>query len=170
MEIIKKIVHILSIIIYIVVILFALIELPIIFGYKPLIVLSGSMEPTYKVGSIVYYHKVSMSELKVGDPITYVLEDGTYITHRIVNIEEDSIETRGDANNTSDPLVSYEQVMGKVAKVNIPVVGYCYEYFLKYHTIIIGILIIILISEFLLTNIKSNNKDDSLEFTAKDVK
>ena len=54
---IKKVVHILSNIAYVAVLIYLLVSLPIFIGYKPLVVLSGSMEPTYKVGSIIYYEE-----------------------------------------------------------------------------------------------------------------
>lgn len=166
MAMVKKIIHILSLIIYVAVIVFALVEVPIIFGYKPLVVLSGSMEPAYKVGCVLYYHKVPIEKLKVGDSITYTLKDGTYITHRIVSKKDNLIETKGDSNNTADPLVEPSQILGKVSKFNIPFIGYCYVGFIKYHSIIIGILVLILVSEFLLTNVKTfdiNKKEKEIE-------
>ena len=71
MIIARKILNIISIFVYIFIGVYALICLPGLFGYKPLVVLSGSMTPTYKIGSIIYYHKVPQSELKKGDAITF---------------------------------------------------------------------------------------------------
>ena len=47
-------------IIYILLIIYLLIFIPSFFGHKPLVVISGSMEPTLKVGGILYYEKVEI--------------------------------------------------------------------------------------------------------------
>ena len=53
-------------------------------GLQIYTVISGSMEPTYHVGSLIYVKKVDPSTLKVKDPITFELSDKTIATHRIV--------------------------------------------------------------------------------------
>lgn len=162
MELIKKIIHIIANISYVLILLFLLVESPMLFGYEPLVVLSGSMEPTYKVGSIVYYHEVPEEELQVGDAITYELDDGTFITHRINSIEDHKYRTKGDANNSVDPVeIEYSSIKGKVANVSIPFMGTVFVQFLNHHTLIIGILVVILVSEFLLTNVKAFDIDKS---------
>jgi len=54
MKIFKKVVSYLSILCYVVIIALVLILAPMVVGYKPVVVLSGSMEPTYPVGSLIY--------------------------------------------------------------------------------------------------------------------
>ena len=67
-------------------------DLPKIFGYKPLIVLSDSMYPTIKKGDIIFTQVVDVKDLKPGDVITYrEYEDdgktlGTVVTHKIYDI------------------------------------------------------------------------------------
>ena len=63
-----------------------------IFGHHPVVVLSGSMKPTYKVGSVIYYKKVSQKELKVGDVITFNANNNKMVSHRIANIDNGFIE------------------------------------------------------------------------------
>lgn len=54
-------------------------------GFSPYAVLSGSMEPAYHVGDLIYVEKVAPEEIKVGDPITFVLNDDLVAaTHRVV--------------------------------------------------------------------------------------
>ena len=55
-------------------------------GIDPYTVLSGSMEPEYHVGSIIYVVDVDPHELKKGDPVTYMLSDSVVVTHRIEEI------------------------------------------------------------------------------------
>lgn len=74
-------------------------DLPTIFGYKPLIVLSDSMYPTIKKGDLIFTQVVDVKDLKPGDIITYrEYEDdgktlGTVVTHKIYDI---TTETDGE--------------------------------------------------------------------------
>lgn len=74
-------------------------DLPTIFGYKPLIVLSDSMYPTIKKGDLIFTQVVDVKDLKPGDVITYrEYEDdgktlGTVVTHKIYDI---TTETDGE--------------------------------------------------------------------------
>ena len=62
-------------------------------GLTPYAVLSGSMEPTYHVGSLIYVRKVAPEDVQIGDPITFVVnEDLLVATHRVVDI---AVETTG---------------------------------------------------------------------------
>lgn len=152
MNFIKSIIHILSWICYVLIIVYCLICLPYLFKYKPLVVLSGSMEPTYKVNSIIYYHPVEPASLKKGDVITFRYDNEDYITHRIENIENDEITTKGDANDTPDiRTITYNNIEGKVADINIPYLG-AYVVFINNHLYVLGIMVVILILEFIFNN------------------
>lgn len=52
-------------------ILTALFTIPSLFGYMPYVVLSGSMEPVYPVGSLIYVAPVDANSLEPGDAITF---------------------------------------------------------------------------------------------------
>lgn len=151
MGIIKKIVHFMSIIIYILIVVYALIWLPNIFGYKPLVILSGSMRPTYDVGTIIYTKRVERENIKKGDIITYVL-DNSYVSHRVEDIIDNEYVTKGDANNSVDMLkVKYEKIIGKNYDITIKYLGY-YIKFVGEHLYLLTIVILILGTEFLLAN------------------
>lgn len=97
------------------------------FGYPSYTVLSGSMEPTYHVGSLVYVKEVKEpAEIKVGDTITFVMDDSlTVVTHRVAEISPDGqyFYTKGDANEARDGSpVHYKNVIGTVA-FSIPHLG-----------------------------------------------
>ena len=156
MGIIKKIVHILSIITYVLIAIYAVVCIPMVLGYNPIVVLSGSMEPTYKTGSVIYYKKTSLEDLKENDVITFVSRKGELVSHRIVGIDNDQFETKGDANEVKDvSKVSYENIKGKVARFSIPYVGYYIRNVNDNLKIIVLTLVIILVSEFLLSNIET---------------
>lgn len=98
-------------------------------GLTPYTVLSGSMEPTYHVGSVIYSQKVDPHDLKEGDPITYRMGGDTLVTHRIVEVlDEDSptlaFRTKGDANDHPDGTpVPADAVVGKPL-FSIPYLGF----------------------------------------------
>jgi signal peptidase len=106
-----------------------------LFGIKPYTVLSGSMEPTYHVGSIIYVKKVDPLTLKVGDPITFMINGRTIVTHRIIEVIPDGedptvvrFRTQGDNNDTpdGDPVHS-KNVIGKPI-FTVPLLGYVANY------------------------------------------
>lgn len=115
-------------IIYILLIIYLLIFVPSLWGQKPLVVISGSMEPTLKVGGILYYEKIDINELDEGDILVYQTKEHI-ISHRIVDINENGFITKGDINNSVDNyLVSDEQVLGKGTNWSIPFIGYYADY------------------------------------------
>lgn len=79
-----------------------------VFGYRPVYVLTGSMEPYMMTDSIVITRAVAGGEaLREGDVVTYHVEDADgkelAITHRILEIQEDGlILTKGDNNRVAD--------------------------------------------------------------------
>ena len=159
MVVIKKIVHYLSLITYLCTLVYALCQLPALFGWKPLVVLSGSMEPTYPEGSILYYKKVNKGNLRVGDVITFQTESGNFVSHRIHSIIDDLYETKGDANEVADPVkVSYQKIQGKDSDIYIPYIGY-YIKFIGENLYLIIVAVIILIQEFLLSNLEAFDID-----------
>lgn len=115
-------------IIYILLIIYLLIFVPSLWGQKPLVVISGSMEPTLKVGGVLYYEKINIDELDEGDILVYQANDHI-ISHRIVDIIEDDFITKGDKNNSVDNyLVNSNQVLGKGTNWSIPYIGYYADY------------------------------------------
>lgn len=104
-------------------------------GMQVFTVLSGSMEPNYHVGSIIYVKEVDPAELKVGDAISFMLSENTVATHRIVEVVPDGddptvirFRTKGDNNTIEDSsLVHCNNVLGKVVGT-IPYLGYVSDF------------------------------------------
>jgi signal peptidase len=104
-------------------------------GFQVFTVLSGSMEPTYHTGSLIYVKDVDYRDLGEGDVITFMLSEDTIATHRIVGVvpdEEDPsvirYRTKGDANDAEDgSLVHYKNVVGSPV-FTIPQLGYLANY------------------------------------------
>ena len=132
----KKIWNVISsILVALVVILALLLVGARVVGLQVFTVLSGSMEPTYHTGSLIYEKEVDPYTIEVGKPITFMLNEDTVVTHRVVGIvpdEEDPtvirFRTKGDANEAEDGgLVHYKNVIGTPI-FSIPYLGYVAEY------------------------------------------
>lgn len=83
-----------------------------LFGYSLLIVNTGSMQPNIKEGDCILIKKVT--DYEIGDIVTYLDEDGYYITHRVINCDNDEFITKGDFNNIADEAIDISQIKGKV--------------------------------------------------------
>ena len=94
-----------------------------IFGYRPAIVLTGSMEPYMMTNSLVLTKEVTdIEELEVGDVITFhvtnELGKQIRITHRLTGIEDGILSTKGDNNPSGDGIpLTMENVESKVVGV-----------------------------------------------------
>lgn len=137
---------------------------PDFLGYKPFIVLSGSMEPTIKTGDIVIIKKCNPDELKKDDIIAF-RSGKSVITHRITGISEEDGEkvliTKGDNNNTEDRLAVKLQNVEGIYKFRIAKLGN-FAVFLQTTTgavIFISIPFILLI----ITDIIQRKKDSKLQ-------
>lgn len=85
--------------------------LPMPFGYGAALVLTGSMEPTFRADDLIFVKEADTFE--VGDIVVY--QSGSLlVVHRIVEITEDGIITKGDANNAPDEPVAPEDIKGVV--------------------------------------------------------
>lgn len=104
-------------------------------GFQVYTVLSGSMEPAYPTGSLIYVREVDHQDLAEGDVITFMLNEDTVATHRIAGVVPDENDpsviryrTKGDANNAEDgTLVHYKNVLGSPV-FTIPYLGYAANY------------------------------------------
>lgn len=134
--------------IVIVILLCSLLVLPGVFGFHMFHVISGSMEPTIKVGSLIYVHEGQPEEIEEDDIIAFYssVEDGSIITHRAVknNVVSGTFTTKGDANDGEDPTpVPYDNYIGKVV-LTIPYVGKVLTIMTSFHGKIAAACIILL--------------------------
>ena len=94
-------------------------QLPMPFGYGAAVVLSGSMEPTIMTDELIIV--TQEDAYQVGDVVVY--QSGRIlVVHRIVAMDEETVTTRGDANNVDDEPIPPEHIKGKVV-AHIPHVG-----------------------------------------------
>lgn len=82
-----------------------------IFGYTGFEVITGSMSGTIEVGDVVI---VKIDDSIAENDIIVYRQENDFITHRVVNINGDTLTTKGDANNSEDRQIDIKQVLGKV--------------------------------------------------------
>lgn len=139
MKVLKGILRIMTWCVYAIILIAVAIASPMVAGYKPVVVLSGSMEPEYPVGSVTYYKEASFEEISVGDAITFDLGEDSLATHRVVEINESdqTFVTKGDNNETNDANpVAYTSVQGKTVDLAIDYAGYFVMYIQTWQVIV----------------------------------
>jgi signal peptidase len=106
--------------------------LPITGNYKVMTVISGSMEPDIKMGSVVVVKPVD--SYKIGDVITFgpVSKTKAPTSHRISDIKvvdgKPVYMTKGDANNAPDTREVFQKdIIGKVL-FDVPYAGYAVDF------------------------------------------
>jgi len=118
-------------------------------GFSHYIVLGGSMEPTYKIGSLIYVKNVDAKEIQVNDVITYVANKNLdIVTHRVIKIDTKNSEfyTKGDANQTIDAeAVHFNNLIG-IPKFSVPYMGYVLMYLSKKPGIYLFIAAVVIMS------------------------
>lgn len=94
------------------------------FGFSMLRVVTGSMEPTMPVGSLLLCRQTDIDKIAPDDIVCFYSMDaqmlGKIITHRVIRIVTGAegqllLETKGDANAVADiQYVTAENLIGKV--------------------------------------------------------
>ncbi len=141
---------------------------------RTFIVVSGSMEPAIKTGSVVFTKTVKPENLTIGDIIVYTSPKNPkdVIIHRIIKVKSYDplmFETKGDNNSGADPWdVSITQVKGSLLFV-IPYLGYLGSYVRKPlgFILIIGIPAILYIISNILAIKKAINEEVENKVDAK---
>ena len=100
-------------------------ELSFFFGYKPVYIESGSMEPSIRTGEVILIKKCGYENIREGDILLFRTGQG-YAAHRFVGIDREALMagqssyliTKGDANSIEDPdRLDPEMIEGKVVKL-----------------------------------------------------
>jgi len=79
---------------------------------------SGSMWPSLKRGDLILIKGVEeKGDVSLGDIVIYKNPNG-FTIHRVIEVNENTVVTKGDANNVSDSPVRYEEIIGKTLAFN----------------------------------------------------
>ena len=91
------------------------------FGYTIFEVITGSMSGSIEIGDVVVVRIIDNNDIEVNDIVVFK-EKNAIITHRIIEINEEEIITKGDANNAIDKPIKRDIIFGKVIDT-VPKIG-----------------------------------------------
>lgn len=97
---------------------------------------SSSMWPALKQGDIVFIKGIgAKTEVKIGDIVVYKNERG-FTIHRVIQMDENTLTTKGDANNVEDAPIAYSALVGKTVNlkgklIRLPYLGKLSQVFRK---------------------------------------
>ncbi|MBP3441217.1 MAG: signal peptidase I [Clostridia bacterium] len=143
----------------------------LISGAKGYAVTSNSMADTLKRGDVVFVKPVAFEEIQVGDVVTVEATGGKYhFTHRVVEVNEaeKTVITRGDANDSDDPMPTQgERIVGKMW-YKVPLLGYFSILFLNFSRstgliILVSVAVVLVAANTVVLKIKSKKRGDSDE-------
>lgn len=121
-------------------------------GYKPFIVMSGSMETTINIGDLVIVKKVNSSSIHTGDIIAFK-NGNIVISHRVKEVINDSgtykFKTKGDNNNVADDFIVSSDAIEGIFVNKIPGLGSILLFLGKPIGLLMVILVIIIVSTVL---------------------
>ena len=133
------------------------------FGIVPYVVLSGSMEPTIETGSVCFINKhADYNSIKEDDIIAFQMKNGTLVTHRVVEVTDSGLTTKGDNNTDIDgSITTKDNYVGKNI-IWIPKIGYAIKAFqsTKGKIIIITCIVLLFISGLLFGEDKKKKEDN----------
>jgi signal peptidase len=128
--------------------------IPVLFGYEPIWCMSNSMAPAFHEGALCYIDtNYDVESIEVGDVIAYKLSNGAFVTHRVHELTENGIITKGDANaNVDFAPIDKSQVVGE----NVLQIEYLGNLFKDFPNMLLISLVVFAASVMLALDIISN--------------
>ena len=144
-----------------------------VFNFRMFTVVSGSMRPKYDIGDVLIDKEIEPDDIKVGDDISYQGTVNSFkdkvVTHQVVGIEivdgKYYFRTKGLANIVEDPIVSEDQVYGKVIYKSF-IISFIYKIVstnVGFYAFIIVPILYIIISEIISTLLEKEEKKRNVE-------
>ena len=98
-------------------------------GIKPYVVMSGSMEPALKTGSVCWINEnYAYEDVKVGDVIAFKTPMGDLVTHRVAETSAEGYVTKGDANKVNDGIPVDKNNFAGLNVMSVPYIGYAVSF------------------------------------------
>lgn len=125
------------------------------FGISAFEIKTGSMENKINVGDLVIVKNTK--NVGLNDIVTFET-NGSFVTHRVVQLFGDQIVTKGDANNTDDDPITSDNIIGKVVLI-VPKLG-----FIKYLIFKTEVMIPLIVVIFMITLIIDDREDGNISY------
>lgn len=122
------------------------------FGFESRVILSGSMEPVIKTGSLTTVNKnVPYEEIHTGDVIAFKTENDAVVVHRVITKTNAGYETKGDANGNSDGITTTKENYYGKEIISVPCLGYFMAALqtLKGRIVSVGVIILLLLLSYI---------------------
>ena len=100
-------------------------KMPMPFGYGASVVLSGSMEPEFSKGDLII---VAEAESYAKNDVVVFSDGPSLVVHRIIEEADETVITKGDANNVADEPIERSAIKAKVL-FHVDKVGSVVEFF-----------------------------------------
>ena len=126
------------------------------FGYTFFEVATGSMANTIEIGDVVVV-KIT-KEVEENDIIVYKDEDN-FVTHRLIQKNENKLIAKGDSNNSQDKPISNDQILGEVIFI-IPKIGIWKKVLLSPEILGLSVALIIILGITFSYTAKTEEKKD----------
>ena len=161
MEVLRKFIKFLAIVVYSLIVIYILILVPRLFNYHEHIVMDDGMEPVYSKYTIVYYYETSQEYIKLTSIITY--KDGDNILTGEVYDTTGGILKVKRAGKV-DNIVKYEDVLGKNSNIIVHLGKYIL--FVRNNTILSIIIALTIITTDIIFSVsrKKSNKKKVLDY------
>lgn len=157
---------VLNVVFYLIVVAMLGVIIARFFGIESRIVLSGSMEPTIHTGSVCFVNtNAKYEDVVVGDVVAFSSPAGD-VTHRVINITEVGMETKGDANEASDGISVTKGNFRGETLFSVPYAGYVIHYVRR--PVVLSIIAVVFVAFFIIDYIVSTDDNVSYKRSKKD--
>jgi len=106
--------------------------------YPMAAITSGSMWPELKKNDLVFIEGIDPRTVQIDDIVVFTNEKNAFTIHRVIELGQNKLKTKGDANNVADEPIPYEDVIGRLYKIGnwnarIPKLGFISRTVNKYN-------------------------------------
>ena len=135
-------------------------------GYSGMIVLTSSMQDVIPKGSFILTKSVDPETLQVGDDITFMVDEKTTMTHRIVDIAHQgngalTFQTKGTNNQTADRDVVYSTNVVGVVIYHSLVLGKIAQWVKDNWPLLMFLLVVVAVLSWVLARIAVSDEKES---------
>ena len=132
----------------------------------------NKLDNQIQVNDLIFLDKVdTLDEIKLYDIICYRNDEDQRIVHRVVEINDDYLITRGDANNVSDDIeITLDRIVGKYNGGKIPRIG-AFTFFISsdYGISTISIILVLSIVYFVIKSSIEKEEEKRINYLKNEI-
>lgn len=129
-----------------------------LFGIRPYVVVTGSMEPAVHLGSVCLIDMdYPYNDVKKDDIIAYH-NGGLLVTHRVTSVDKNGLTTKGDAAPKPDTEPITRHNFGGKVVFTIPYLGYAVIIVRSYPQLCVAAVLLVVLADVVIRLIKNRKK------------